>query len=363
MTQAERLEIFLRRIRGREREGAMAAWIVDSPWLPGFAGVPTLSFYFDPDAWMAAYERAQAELDGAALLPGGWIEFGMAAEPSGFGSPVGWNREGPPDLLPHPAGLAGLSRRDPPDPESDGLMPVVLSAYERLIPRMARAGFPPRIAAARGPLAVAGHLLGITEFLMATQVERADALALLDRTTALCIAWLRAQLERMPDPAGVLVLDDLVGMFGPDDAAELAAPFLRRVFEAFPSLVHLFHNDTPNADVFETLRGCGIDAFNFSHEIDALDARRRLGPDIVLIGNLPPRGSARSRRPGRVPRRRGAAAGAPPRCGADDPIGRRRRVARHAGRQSESGDGRGPLGRGPRLTGSKTAAAFGKVLA
>ncbi|MCX7818508.1 MAG: uroporphyrinogen decarboxylase [Kiritimatiellae bacterium] len=288
VTQAEAIDRFVQTVRGRDRDARLVAWIVDSPWLPGWIGADTLDFFFDATVWMRAYERAQCELDGSVLIPGGWIELGMAAEPSGFGAPVRWNRCEPPNVLPHPAGLEALRRVDPPDPESDGLMPVILAMYEQRLPAMTAAGFPPRIAAARGPLAVAGHLLGITELLLATQTEPDAVRDLLARTTALCIAWLRAQLARMDRPVGVLVLDDLVGMLGPADAETFAFPFLRQVFRAFPDLIHLFHNDTPNPEVYYGLRDCGVDVFNFSHEVDPADARARVGPDIVLMGNLPP---------------------------------------------------------------------------
>ncbi len=288
MTQTEALDLFARAVRRRDRAARLVAWIVDSPWLPAWIGADTLHFFFDADVWMRAYERAQEELDGSTLIPGGWIELGMAAEPSGFGAPIRWNRHEPPNVLPHPGGLDALRRADPPDPETDGLMPAILAMYERRAPAMAAAGFSPRIAAARGPLAVAGHLLGITEFLLATQTDPDAVRDLLDRTAALCIAWLRAQLARMDRPVGVLVLDDLVGMLGPDDAAVFALPYLRRIFDSFPDLIRIFHNDTPNPEVYDGLRACGMDVFNFSHETDPAEARRRLGPDIVLMGNLPP---------------------------------------------------------------------------
>jgi uroporphyrinogen decarboxylase len=288
MTQQEALKEFIELVRARDASRTMTALIVDSPWLPGYAGVPTMDFLFDPSVWLDVYSRAQRDLDGAVLIPGAWVELGMAAEPTGFGSPVSWNLAGPPDLRPHPAGLAGLSQMDPPDPEKDGLMPVILRQYERLAPEMRTRGFAPRIAGARGPLAVASHLLGITDFLMATQLERDACLALLDRTTANCIAWLKAQLKRMDDPAGVLVLDDLVGMLGPEDAEAIAFPCLKRVFDAFPGLIHIFHNDTPNDSGYGGLAGCGVDVFNFSHETDILAARAKVGPDVVLMGNLPP---------------------------------------------------------------------------
>ena len=32
----------------------------------------------------------------------------------------------------------------------------------------------------------------------------------------------------------------------------------------------------------------GMDVFNFSHEVDIAKARGDLGPDVVLMGNIPP---------------------------------------------------------------------------
>jgi uroporphyrinogen decarboxylase len=168
------------------------------------------------------------------------------------------------------------------------MMPMILRQYERLAAPLAEAGLAPRMAACRGPMATASHLLGVTEMLMATQLEPDACHRLLDKTTDLCIRWLRAQLERMKDPVGILVLDDLYGMMGPDDAREFGLERLQRIFSEFPDLVHFFHNDTPNEHVFPVLAESGMDVFNFSHETEITRARKLLGPDIVLMGNLPP---------------------------------------------------------------------------
>jgi uroporphyrinogen decarboxylase len=188
----------------------------------------------------------------------------------------------------HPGGLEALAAAPVPDPETDGLMPVILRQYERMHQPLADLGMPPRMAACRGPMAVAAHLVGVTEVLMATQLQPDLCHQLFDKTTDLCIAWLRAQLDRMQEPIGVLVLDDLVGMIGPDDAQTFALPRLKRIFDAFPNLIHFFHNDTPNDRVFPGLATIGMDVFNFSHQTDLARARELLGPDIVLMGNLPP---------------------------------------------------------------------------
>lgn len=284
----ETLELLVSLVRSRQRDRTMAALIIDSPWLPGYAGVNTLDFFFDDRTWLAAWDRAVRDLPGAAFVPGAWVELGMAAEPSGWGLPLQWSDRQPPGVHHFPGGLETLLAAPLPDPERDGLMPVILRQYERLDKPLAERGFPPRMAACRGPLAVASHLLGVTEVLMATQLEPDLCHQLFDRTTELCIAWLGAQLARMREPVGVLVLDDLVGMLGPEDAETFAVARLKRIFDAFPQLIHFFHNDTPNDKVFPGLATIGMDVFNFSHLTDLGTARRLVGPEIVLMGNLPP---------------------------------------------------------------------------
>jgi uroporphyrinogen decarboxylase len=137
-------------------------------------------------------------------------------------------------------------------------------------------------------MAIAAHLLGVTEILMATQLQADLCHQLFDKTTELCIQWLRAQLQRMDEPIGVLVLDDLYGMMGPDDVATFGVARLKQIFDEFDGLLHFFHNDTPNDKVFPALATVGMDVFNFSHVTDLARARKLIGPDIVLMGNLPP---------------------------------------------------------------------------
>ncbi len=283
-----KLNRFQSLVRDRQRDRTVVALIIDSPWLPGYAGVGTMDFYFDPSTWLQVYERVQNDLPGVVFVPGSWVELGMAAEPSGWGVPIQWSDSQPPGVGKYPAGLAALIEAPVPDPEKDGLMPVILHRYEHMRGPLSELGLAPHMAAARGPLAVASHLMGVTEFLLTTKLDAANCHRLLDKTTDLCIAWLRAQLQRMEDPIGVLLLDDLVGMISPEDAATFALPRFKRIFDQFEGLMKILHNDTPNPKVYPGLATTGMDVFNFSHETDLGQARQLLGPDIVLMGNLPP---------------------------------------------------------------------------
>ena len=162
---------FMDFLERKPRDEAMVGLIVDSPWLPGYAGVDAMDFFFDPCVWLAVHEWLLEDLPGVVFLPGAWIEFGMAAEPSGWACRVQWNHEGPPGIHPFPGGLDLLLESPLPDPEQDGLMPLILRRYESLAPRLEEMDFSPRVAAARGPLATASHLLGVPEFLLAMKTE------------------------------------------------------------------------------------------------------------------------------------------------------------------------------------------------
>jgi uroporphyrinogen decarboxylase len=287
-TYPQTLDRLVSLVRERRCDQTVVTLIVDSPWLPGYAGVGTMEFYFDWAVWLRVWKKVLHDLPGVTFVPGAWVELGMTAEPSGWGVPIQWSGRQPPGVHHYPADLAALAGAAVPDPETAGLMPVILQQYERMKPSLTDVGLAPRMAACRGPLAVASHLLGVTEMLMATQLEPELCHQVFDKTTELCIAWLRAQLQRMDEPVGVLVLDDLVGMLGPADAAAFALPRLKRIFDTFPGLIHFFHNDTPNDKVLPGLATIGMDVFNFSHETDLARARELVGPDIVLMGNLPP---------------------------------------------------------------------------
>src|SRR5512136_3243881 len=162
MTLSPHWQGFLTAARGGVPKRVPVALIVDSPWMPGFAGMHTLDFFLDAGAWLATYLKLLTRFPDVVFLPGFWVEYGMANEPSAFGARVVWRTDSPPSLrhveLP-PSVWANLPR---PDPETDGLMPLVLRRLELLekggLPEPHRIHF----VAARGPLAVAAHVLGTT---------------------------------------------------------------------------------------------------------------------------------------------------------------------------------------------------------
>ena len=281
-------ERFLLAARGGRPDGVPAALIIDSPWLPGFAGLSTHDFFLYPDEWLAAHLRVAERFPDVVFLPGFWVEYGMANEPLAFGARPLWQPDSPPPLRPIELPVKRWCDLPRVDPETDGLMPLVLRRMERLergqLPEPHRI----RFAAARGPLAVAGHVLGLTRLLEQTAAAPQSVRAALDVFADTAIAFLRAQLARLREPLGILLLDDVAGLLSPKGFDALALPCLQRVFDAFDGLVRIYHNDTPCPHLLSRIGLLHCEVWNMSHELDLREVREAVGPRMALMGNVAP---------------------------------------------------------------------------
>lgn len=264
------------------------ALIVDSPWLPGFAGISAMEYFAEPEKWLKANIKAIERFPDVILVPGFWVEYGMAIEPSAFGAKVSWWSDSPPSVSHVLRDISEVGLLSLPLPKNDGLMPLVLHLQRWAQKEIAPLGYSIRIVAARGPMALATHLRGITEFLTDIKVEPENSHKLLDICTETVIRWLRAQAENLPDVQGILVLDDIVGMISPVDYEEFAHPYLERIFAAFPDMLKIYHNDANVQPFIERLSETGFDILNWSHHIDVQEMVERTGGRIGLMGNVPP---------------------------------------------------------------------------
>ncbi|MHB8952357.1 MAG: uroporphyrinogen decarboxylase family protein [Pirellulaceae bacterium] len=273
---------------GEEFETPPVALIIDSPWLPGYLGISTLDYLTVPEVWLEANMTAAREFQDVIFVPGFWVEMGMGAEPSAFGCKVTFHHDRTPDVHTLTSDIQDLCKLTPPDPRRDGLLPIILNYYRLLEPRIKDAGHVLKIIAARGPLVLATHLLGVSEFLMAMKTSPEATHQLLRTTTRLVRTWLEAQAETLGDVEGILLLDDIVGFMSLPDYREFAHPYLREIFASFPEALKFFHNDTNNPVSFGCYAELGIRVLNFTH-LQLLDTIRELvGPEMCLMGNVPP---------------------------------------------------------------------------
>ncbi|GAB1450778.1 uroporphyrinogen decarboxylase family protein [Draconibacterium sp.] len=292
--------LLLETVHGKTPEKPVAGFIVDSPWIPGWAGVSTLQFYSSEEIWFQTNKKVIETFPDIIFLPGFWSEFGMCTEPSAFGAKMIWDQNN----LPHAArimtDISEAVNLKTPNPKTDGLLPFViqrLANYQKSINEM---GHEIKFAIARGPLNIASFLMGTTELMTGFMMDPENSHRLLETITQFSIDWIQHQKEMFPSIEGILILDDIVGFIGDDECREFAVPYIKRIFETFDSKLNFFHNDAQGLISTPYLKEMGVHLFNFSFEHSMKEIRELAGPEIALIGNLPPRDVLAAGTPGTV---------------------------------------------------------------
>jgi uroporphyrinogen decarboxylase len=264
------------------------ALIVDSPWLPGYAGIDTRDYFLFPDQWLQINLDLLKRFPEAVWIPGFWAEFGMAAEPSAFGCKMRFYSDRPPSIEPLVPDLAFWEKADPINPNEDGLMPLMLRLYQRTDQRLEAEGLGIRMVAARGPLTTASWLTGISPLMEGMLAQPEQVNKILETVTTSLIRWLEAQLGTLRQPEGILLLDDLVGMVSRRTYEKMVEPHLKRIFAHFSGILRIYHNDTPCPHLLESLSQAGFDVFNFSHKTDIALVKEKMLGRVALMGNVAP---------------------------------------------------------------------------
>jgi uroporphyrinogen decarboxylase len=282
-------DALLSAIGGKSLTGKDIGFIIDSPWLPGWSGVTTLDYYTSDEIWLNSNLKAVEKFPEITFLPGFWSEYGMCTEPSAFGARSVWYSEN----LPHAERVIhhsdDISRLVQPNVEFDGLLPFMINRLKNLEPRIIESGHSIKFAVTRGPLNIATFLMGTTEFMMLLAMEPDKAHELLEKITRFICEWVQYQKKCFPSIEGILLLDDIVGFVGEAECREFVVPYLRRTFEAIPSLIRFFHNDAFGLVCAPFLKEIGVNLFNFAFDHPINQIRELAGPEVALIGNLAPR--------------------------------------------------------------------------
>lgn len=282
-------ETLLAVVEGRSNSTKEIGFIIDSPWLPGWAGITTLDYYSSDETWFRTNMKAIDSFPETTFLPGFWSEYGMCTEPSAFGAKSVWHSQNLPHaekVIHSPEDIAGLPQ---PNVTTDGLLPFMINRLKQMEPRINEKGHVLKFAVTRGPLNIATFLMGTTEFLLLLAMEPDKAHELLEKITKFIEDWIRHQKSCFPTIDGILLLDDIVGFVGEEECREFVVPYLKRCFSAIDSKIGFFHNDAFGLTCAPFLKEMGVDLFNFAFDHPISQIRELAGPEVALIGNLPPR--------------------------------------------------------------------------
>ena len=128
----------------------------------------------------------------------------------------------------------------------------------------------------------------LSELLIGVKIEPEKVHTILRVTSDHCVNWLHAQMKNVQSAKAVLVLDDVTGFWGESDYLEFAHPYLKKIFDSFPEMLHLFHNDTDSDVCFPHITDTGAHLFNFTHKKNIGLVREKVGGNVGLMGNVPP---------------------------------------------------------------------------
>jgi uroporphyrinogen-III decarboxylase len=281
-------EVLKRTIRGEKSTPLPVGFIIDCPWLPNWYGVNILDYFSNDQVWLDANLKAINGFSDMMFLPGFWSEYGMCTEPSAFGARCTF----PPNEFPH-AHKVLLTANDidalpAPNPRTDGLLPFVLNRLKIGQPWIEKAGHKIRFAVARGPLNIAGYLMGTSEFVTLLMMAPEKAEKLIKKITTFLNEWLTLQRETFPSIDGILLLDDIIGFLGEPEFRTFGLPYFKELFGTDVS-VKFLHNDAPCKVSAPFLPEMGVNLFNMGFDISLNELKKLTGNKVALLGNIPPR--------------------------------------------------------------------------
>ncbi len=288
MTDAQ-WETLLRLVRGERFESPPVGLLVDGPWISYWNDVPLLDYYGSDRVWLDANLAVVQAFPDVLLMAGFWSEFGMSGNPSAFGCRCIWPQKGFPTVVKLLDGYGAIAQLKKPNCRTDGLHPFLLKRLQHGRGAMEKTGHRIRFATAHGPITIASYLLGHTELLIGIKTDPDAIHKLLALVTEFVVDWVECQKADFPSIEGVMVLEDLMGFLGEGDFAEFAQPYMTAIFRALDVPVKMLHNDAFGLITAGHLAEMGVNLFNFSFEHPVGEIRALAGPEMALMGNVPPR--------------------------------------------------------------------------
>lgn len=288
-------------INGETFDPLPVGFIIDSPWLPNWYGIPILDYFSNDDLWFRANIKAIETFPEVMFFPGFWSEFGMCSEPSAFGVRCSF----PQNEFPHAHkcihSVEEISRMAKPDPQTDGLGPLILNRLKINRKRIEDAGHKIRFSVSRGPLNIASFLMGTTEFLTALLTHPEEIHAMIRIITDYLIEWHELQKSSFSDIDGILVLDDIIGFISEEQFREFGLPYFLEIFNRNVTIKFL-HNDANCMESIRCLQEMGVNLFNMGYETDLNQLKELTDNQITMLGNIPPRDVLAKGKPGDVMR-------------------------------------------------------------
>ena len=245
-------------------------------------GVDLRTLYSDANAYVAGQQALQTEFGFDLVLSA----FDFSAISEAFGGKTAWSVGQAPNMKRPAARTAAEALLLPlPDPQRTARLPVVLDATRQLAGLYEKQV--PIISVLPGPGILPSLIVGIEQWMEAVLFDQLLAQELLNHTTRFFVSWASALLE-----AGADCLVVAEGMASAEIAqrslfAEQILPHLTAAFASIEGPKVLHHAGGRINHTLDLLVGLnGLVGVTVGSKDNLSEARRLIGPNLTLIGNL-----------------------------------------------------------------------------
>jgi len=216
------------------------------------------------------------------------VPFDMGVEAEVLGSKVNFYAHHTdilyPTIIEHPAEkVADLDIHVPPDLASAGRIPVVTQALHLLKEEV---GDQVAIGSwVLGPYTLAGQLVDLNDLSKSVFKRREILDKVLDTLTGVLIKIIRIYREAGADYITVREMGAGPDILSPRIFESLIRPHLEQIFAEIgsPNVLHIC-GDTNL--VVDQMALCGADTISVEKKNDVAETRRKLGPDVLIFGDL-----------------------------------------------------------------------------
>jgi uroporphyrinogen decarboxylase len=240
-----------------------------------------------PEKTAKALIAGQRELGYDAIYVGWESSFNLLAE--AMGCTMRFPEDSVPQVAEHVIkSPSDLDQVAIPDPYTSGRLPLHMKLLELVKNKVGDQI--PLFAYTPGPFTLAGQLCGINDLMMATIRDSQFVRDLIEITTQASIAYALANIR-----AGVQVIvtaDPTASgsLISPKTFETFAAPHLATITKAvqkagaFASL-HICGNTT---SILDLMAATGVSVLELDHMVNMMEAKKRVGEQVILMGNLNP---------------------------------------------------------------------------
>jgi len=146
----------------------------------------------------------------------------------------------------------------------------------------------PVLGAMLGPFALAARLYGVEQAIAATATDPDTIEALLDVVTGFLCRY--ALAFRETGAWGLIVAEAAAGRLSPEGLKRFSAPFIKRIIKAVEEedFAVVIHNCHAGIGHLEEMTTGGARIYHLGSSLDIAAALDRVGPEVILGGNLDP---------------------------------------------------------------------------